>query len=238
MADGAEAAKVFSFYSQKYGRGRFAVPMSRVPYRTLYAGHAKAFDKLAFIAGKYGVDLHQYVKFYVDSLRKGERDVDADLISQATFAGYVAHLSAIEKRKRIYGWFMKSVDSLVELCLERNYGTTKEAFVKLVRKNRLGAWYVCGKISKYFLCAIPNFRALYGKLDQFARLDMAELDERFDMYNTEVNEAFLYVRHRKVNPFEVADEVLAERRPEYMRRQAELELFDPSVDDAFAPAGK
>ena len=67
------------------------------------------------------------------------------------------------------------------------------------------------------------------KLDMFARQDLAELYDRFDMYSTDVNEAILAARNRYANPFKIAANELAGIRAS---RKAESRPDDGLFDDS------
>lgn len=207
------------------------VPYSRISAKELYMSHRKYFDKFAELAEKYEIDTHQYVKFFINDLVKFERDIDSDFISRQTIERFICHISAIEKRRQVYDWFMKSVNNLARYCVENEYPTAKEGFSRLIRKRLIGPWYICGKISRYFLCSLPGFKKLAVRLDEMTKLDMQDIVSKFDIYSTDINEAFLYIRNRKVNPFSLTDEVISEiksKQPK-IKPDANDELFDPNL---------
>ena len=69
-------------------------------------------------------------------------------------------------------------------------------------------------------------------MDSFAKQDLAELYDRFDMYSTDVNEAILAARNRRANPFKVAAEELAKIRAERKNENSgrpPADLFDEKL---------
>ena len=65
-----------------------------------------------------------------------------------------------------------------------------------------------GRISVYFLAAIPKFNRVIPKLDPLSQDELHILKDRFDMYNTDVNEAHMRFKSLKANPLKLCDEVL------------------------------
>ena len=123
---------------------------------------------------------------------------------------------------------MKSARNVAKLSAEGGYASAKDFVLAAIRDRRLAQLYVGGVVSKYFLAAIPGFRGVIPKLDHFAKLEFADLLDRFDLYNSEVNEALLAVRKRVANPFKIADEELEKEKAKAAPRR-DAGLFDDSL---------
>ena len=107
---------------------------------------------------------------------------------------------------------MKSVNNIVEECVDNNWFTTKDFLRNLIDQKKLGNWYVSGKISKYYLAAIPNFWKIVPQLDHFSKIELDQVASRYDIYNREINETFLKLKNFKVNPIAMTDTLIYERR--------------------------
>jgi len=227
---GEQAAEYFKYYRQQ-NIGAGPASFKRISARTLYVQHRRTFDKLAEIFSKYGLNLETYVKFFVAGLGKTERDIDNELLSAMMIRRFADRLSIVEQRKQIYGWFMKSAKNLADFCLEEGCSSAFEGVRLLIAGKKLAAWYMCGRLSKYFLVTIPGFAKAIPKLDHFSKCELNEVLSKFDMYKTEVNKAFLYVRRRMANPYEITDALISECRQEFVKRKEMESLFDPSLDE-------
>ena len=215
---GEGLARLFKYYRLKKDPSRNqnrAITLGRVSAKAFYDEHRKAFDMTSNFFTSHRIDARPYIRFFVFDLAKTGRDIDTELYSRHSLSEYASKLQVAEKREKIYKWFMKSVDNIVDICIKNDYMSSKDCILALIRKNRLAQEYVSGRISKYFFAAMPNFRNIISKLDHFAKAEFSELYDKFDIYNTEINSAFLKYRNRVVNPLEVAD-------CELIRRKAQL----------------
>lgn len=205
VRDGHYVARVFKYYRQYTAPNiRFKLSLERIQAKTFYSKYARTFDTLARIFSDRGIDVHEYVKFFVLELGKTEMRA-SELLARASLMRFVEKKTKTRKFANIYEWYSKSVSNMAQLCVEHGYQSSKEGLRKLIAKHKLNTWYVCGKISKYYLCAIPGFAKVIPRLDDMTKNDMHELAERYDMYNSEVNEALLYMKHRRANPFADTD---------------------------------
>lgn len=203
--DGQYAARVFKYYRQYTAPNiKFRLSLERIQAKTFYSKYARTFNTLTRIFSDRHIDVHEYIKFFVLELGKTEMQT-CELLSRTSLMRFVEKKTKTQKFANIYEWYSKSVSNMAQLCVEHGYRSSKEGLRKLIAKRKLNAWYVCGKISKYYLCAIPGFAKIIPRLDDMTKNDMHELAERYDMYNSEVNEALLYMKHRRANPFADAD---------------------------------
>lgn len=85
------------------------------------------------------------------------------------------------------------------MCIINNQGC-KEYLIDIVKNNKLLPLFLSGKISIYFLAAIPNFKQIILKFDKVTQEEFKHLYDNFERYNSEINEACLVVRNIKANP--------------------------------------
>jgi len=199
-------------------------PLSRTSAVSLYRRHKAAFDDVAEFFGSRGLSAEGYAGFFVGELGKTEDDLDGMFYSRWAIGKYADRLAAAEKRRKVYGWYEKSVKNVAAIAAERGFMSGRDCVMALAREGRLAALLAAGVVSKYFLAAIPNFRDLAPTLDHFSKCELAELLDRYDMYNTEVNEAVLRCRNRVANPLAAVDAELAAARD---RRRDGLFFEDP-----------
>ena len=227
--DGEKAAELFKYYSQFNPRVRIYAPvqLNRISARGLYMRHKKAFDDLYAFFSTHGLDVGRYIEFFAKDRAYLEEDIDKWLFSKQSISDYMAKLQLVDKKKKIYAWFNKSVSNIVNMCIEGDYMSGKDCILDLVRQKRLAQEFMAGRISKYFFAAMPNFKSLIPKLDYFSKLEFSELYDKFDIYNTEINDVFIQYRNRTVNPLDIVDIELAKRKSN--TRGKNENLFDPSL---------
>lgn len=226
---GEDLARLFKYYRQLKDPGRnfSAISPNRVSARSFYAEHRKAFDAVSGFFASHGMDAARYVKFFVTELGKTGGDIDGSLFSRKSLLDYAAALQKSEKMAKVWAWFQKSVANIVDMCLKCDYMSGKDCVLSLIRSKRIAQEYVSGRISRYFFAAMPNFRNVIPKLDHFARAEFAELYDKFDIYNTEINNVFITYRNRTVNPLSIVDAELVKRRRSAAK--SENMLFDPHL---------
>lgn len=213
LITGIDLAVNLKYYFQfKRTTIRTPIAMNRISGKTFYLQHKTALDNLAVVLNKYKMNADKFCKFFVIDFNKTERDINDSLVSTYTFNEYVQHLTKIKKRNDIYSWVMKSVKTIANECYQLNIMSTKDFIRKLISDKRLAAYYISGKISKYYLAAIPNFNKVIPKLDHFSKLDLDDLYRLFDVYQTEVQDAFLYMKNIKINPLRLTDTMIAKIR--------------------------
>lgn len=226
---GERTAELFKYYRQFENSSfeRTPVKLNRISARGLYLRHKKQFDDLYGFFVAHGLDLKRYIEFFVKERKRSEEDIDCWLFSRQSISDYMAKLQLADKKRKIYSWFSKSVSNIVDMCMKYDYMSGKDCLLDLMRQKRLAQEFMSGRISKYFFAAMPNFKNLIPKLDYFARLEFSELYDKFDIYNTEINDVFIQYRNRTVNPLDIVDIELAKRKSE--KRGKNEDLFDPSL---------
>jgi flagellin-specific chaperone FliS len=108
--------------------------------------------------------------------------------------------------------------------------STSDFLRKLIREKKLAAWVISGRLSSYYLAAIPGFPKIIEKLDALSKDELQFISNRYDMYNTEVNKAVLAFERKKANPIRATDEMIEKIRPSWKEKTEKNDLFDSSLD--------
>lgn len=206
---GKRAAHIFKYFIQFNKSYVRPTSFNRISAKGFYDKHKTAFDSLAAIFSKYSLDMTAYIKYFVIELGKTERDIDEHLVSKLMINSYAAYLSVIDKRRGIYKSVMRTVKNLSDLCADEHLFSAKECIRWLIQEKKLGQYVMGGVISKYFLAGIPKFDKIVPKLDYFSKAELSDLVTRYDIYNTDVNEAFMYVKNTMLNPLKLLDTSLS-----------------------------
>ena len=184
------------------------VPINHIQAKSLYDKHRVVFDNAAKFFSRWHIDPLKYSKFYVCKLGKNIKEFDASYLSQQTFNFFVEDLQIAEQQHKIYKSFVKTANFIADQCIDIGFPTVKEWIRNAIVERKLANYYVAGNVSKHFLAAIPNFPKILPKLDPISRDELKVIADRFDLYNTEVNEAFLTVKKCKLNPIEFVDNLI------------------------------
>lgn len=187
------------------------IPLSQIQAKSLYNEHKVTFDNASAIFSKYGIDPFKYSKFFICQFGKHAKDIDASYLSPQTFNFYVESLQAAEQKRKVFKNFMKTANFIADQCIDLGYPSSKEWIRNAISERKLASYYVAGKVSKHFLASIPNFPKILPKLDQLSRDELSVIAERFDLYNTEINEAFLFVKKCKLNPIDFVDTLIVSK---------------------------
>ena len=196
----------------------------------MYKAHSDSFDRLAAFFSSNGLDARKYLKFMAIDVRLRNDDIDSKLMSRWGLNLFAERLAAKENCSKIYGWYYRSVKNMAELCLDSEGVSAADFVRKLIREKKLAPWVVSGRISAYYLAAIPGFPKIVSRLDPISRDELAFISNRYDMYNTEVNKAVLAFERRRANPIRATDEMIEKMRPEWLKKHETGILFDPSLD--------
>ena len=204
--DGEYVAKVFKYYRGLQNTYRTAiVPLKLVSGKKIYKLHKDAFDAFANRANKHKFDIDAYMKYCVIHRGINESCIESCLNSTTLLVEFSNYLKKKRKLAKIYNAFMNTVKNIVDECIKKQTYTTKDFLRELISTNMIGPYVLAGKLSIYYLAAIPSFNKVIKHLDYFSKLELKLLDEHFEIYHSEVNEAFLDKKHKMVNPIELTD---------------------------------
>lgn len=208
--DGFGAAKYFKYFAQ-YKDERIIRPcrVERVPARGLYAKHQAIFDRLAKLFNKCQLDIPQYMEFFL--LKYGMKDLDVELLLDKTIIhNFMFNLMAKEQCRKIYGYFVQSVDRIANDCVANDFVGVKDYLRWLIKTRRLASYVLGGRISQYYLAAIPNIKLIIEKLDPLSQEELRLLYERFDKYHVDVVEAYKIFKSIAPNPVKLVDDKIDE----------------------------
>ena len=206
LSDGEMAAKTFKWWRSWQNPHRMSpIPFKLVSGKKLYRANKEAFDKFAAAAKKFGFSIKDYFKFCVIDRGVKESGIESCLSSTTFIDEYCSHIKKQKKLADIYRWFMMSVKSIADECVKTQTYTTKDFLRDLVDNGKVGVYVASGKISVYWLAAIPSFNKVIEHLDYFSKQELQLLNDHFEIYHSEVNEAFLAKKHKMVNPIELTD---------------------------------
>ena len=211
-SDGEQVAKLFKYYrllQKTYGKK--SIPLKLVSGKDLYAKNKKMLDDFASLAAKHSFNVEPYIKWCI-AHGIDESNFDVCFSSSTMISKYKIHVERAAKRKQIYRWFMKSAKNIARECVESQYFTARDFLKALIDSKQLGAYVASGKISVYYLAAMPSFSKLVSKLDYFSRLELRCLEEHFDIYHSDVNKAFIMMKNKMVNPIEFTDLLICKMR--------------------------
>ena len=206
ISDGEMAAKIFKYYRGWQNPYKTTItPLKLVSGKKLYKEHKEDLDKFAALAKKNNFDIDSYFKFCVIDRGIRESCIDACLSSTTMIDEFCNHVKKQKKLEDIYRWFMMTVKNIVDECIKTQTYTTKDYLRHLIDNSKIGPYVAAGKLSVYYLAAIPSFNKVMSHLDYFSRLELQLLEDHFEIYHSEVNEAFLSKKKKMVNPIELTD---------------------------------
>lgn len=180
----------------------------------MYKHHKDAFDRCIAFFLKCGLDVRKFIKFMANDVRLHDSEIDSKFMSKWSLNRFAEMLASDENNMKVYSWYMKSVKTLAAACLDSECVSAVDFIRKLIREKRLASWVVCGKISAYYLAAIPDFPKIAQRIDSISRDELSFISSRYDMYNTAVNKATLAFENRRANPIRSTDEMVEKLRSE------------------------
>ena len=204
--DGILAARIFTWYRTWQNPHRKTIPPFKlIKGTTLYKAHKDALNKFAKMANDNNFDISPYFKYCVIDRGINEDCIDACLSSTVMMDEYKLHLKKQKKLDDIYEHFIRTLKNIVNECLATQTYTTKDYLRWLVDNNKIGTYVLAGKISMHYLAAIPSFNKVIEHLDYFSKLELTQLNDHFEIYHSEINEAFLAKKKKMVNPIKLTD---------------------------------
>ena len=177
---------------------------------TMYRKHKVTCDKALVLQSKYGIDLIQYVKFFLSKYRLTDENVEK-LLETKNILWYASDIQIKAKHERVYGYVLKSVDNIVNDCIKNDYVSTKEYLKHLIESNKLAAKYLSGEISQYYIAGIKNIGKLVRKMDCVSRDTLNTIVEQQAQLLSDMRDAFVYLKNMPISIISFTDEKLKER---------------------------
>ena len=208
IKSGQDVAKYLVYFHKSADKRRTReINIANVSGAVLYKKHKKVLDKLFAVQEKYGLDLVRYSKFFIDRFNYTDENIEK-ITDPQYIMWYAEMLKTNAKHQKIYSYVMKSVENIVNDCVDLHYSSVKEYFRHLVTENQLAQKYVSGKISGYYLAGIKNLKKIVKKMDSLSQDTLREIVENQESILSEVQDAFLYVRRIRVSIISFTNEKL------------------------------
>lgn len=169
-----------------------------------YKENKKYFDKLADVIVKYNINHVKYIKFCIfeRKIKNGK-----ELLEIENFSRYAQFLKLKEQYHKIYTQYVKTANYIAEECMRQNISVVQ--FIKnLIVENRLAYEYITGRISKYYIVSIQNFKKLYYKLDHINQDELRIILNVSDELNHDIQDAFMMFKSQRVKPIRFTEELL------------------------------
>lgn len=211
---GEHAAVYFKYFLQFVQADKIykPVPPKRIRATQLYRKNPDIWNKLVSVFNKHHLNISNYLKFLTDELKFTCKTPIEAFISADTLRRYQNYIEFSRKRKYAFDQFQKTVDWLSDFCISENISSAVECLRILIQTKRLATFYVCGSISRYYLSSIVNFDKIISKLDSISKASLADIKSKYEIYNTEINKAYLHYKNQKVNPFKILDNAICKKR--------------------------
>lgn len=207
--NGLAAATYYKYFAQDNNPNIIRkMPLERIAAKSLYTKNKDVFDKFVEVYQKYNVDIIKYFKFLVYECGKTEWDIPEVLLSKVYLSKFVDYLKVNNQYYKIYKWFLKSANNIVDDCIKLGFTSTKEYIRHLITSRKLVAKYLAGEISIYYLSSIQNFKQIIPKLDRISQDEFSKILNRYDKYNVDIQEAFKKYKSCRVNPIKFTDDLL------------------------------
>lgn len=205
--DGLGVARIYKHYLYAVRGDSYATTPQVVPYRNFYKNNQQTCDRMAELLTKYRINAESLVKFYLFNL--GKTGITG-IMTSTTVGKYVEWRQSERQYRKIYGYYVKSVNNIVSDCICKGYANAKDYIRMLIRTKTLASNIMSGRISIYFFAAIPKFKDIIPKLDQIARMELSDLYARFDKYSADINDAHLKAKNIMPNPIRLVDKKIGE----------------------------
>lgn len=166
---------------------RHIVPEDQIPYKTYYWNHKNTIDRLHKVIVKYKIDSREFFNFAVKQTKIYTPEL---LLRPGIFLEFARRKEERNRLEKIYKFFEKSVNNIAETCVERNI-TAKEYIRELIVQNRIAYEFMSGRISKYFIASIQNFKQIYKHLDEMNKSELRIIYNAADELNAMLQDAFL-----------------------------------------------
>lgn len=214
--DGEYLAQCINFYKQfKNEILDNYVDLKNAPYKMFYRKYSYIFCKTASILRKYNVDIEKYAKYFVETRYINDKTLRNELLNASTFKDYIEYQQVNSKYKKIYKWYIKSIKNIAVDAYKLGYFTAKDYLNYIISSSQLGSKVLSGKISRYYLAAIPGFQKIIPKLDQLSKDELNDLKDKFDIYSTDMIKAYMMFRNIKPNPIKMTNETIVKIREKY-----------------------
>ena len=181
-------AKLFKYLAQRNNPYvRYREKFDDISFKSYYRTHKDAIDRLYSILAKYRIDAPTFLRFTLKHTRIYTPEL---MLRPGLFLEYAKRKEERNRLEKIYSYFQKSVDNVAKTCVERDI-TAKEFVKELIVKNRLAYEFISGRMSKYFIASIQNFKKIYELLDEMNKSELRIIYNAADELNAMLQDACL-----------------------------------------------
>lgn len=206
--DPRDLPRLFKYYRQFDNKAlRCKQKFKNVQAAGEYSRRKKLFDRLNSVLSKYGIDRERFVRYC--AIGTG-CPTAADMADVRYIKMYADHLKRVSQYGNIIHNFRRSASNLADMCIE-NGTTPVQEIARMISENRLGYEYITGRLSKYFIASIKNFRKIYWKLDRMNRDELRILYDVSEELCETVRRAFLERENVTVAPLSLTNETIREK---------------------------
>lgn len=201
---GLIVAKYYVFYKYILSNPENKVEFEHLGCKNFYNQYKKIFDDTYDICISKNIDISNFMYFllHINGISK-----ITNINDQKVFDNYDKYRAIEKQKKLIYDTFNKSALYIAKECIKYKL-TCKEYLKRLVLNNQLAIEYMCGNISKYYICTIQNFDKIYLKLNKVNRDELSILYNSYEIINQTVQDTFLGFKNTVVKPIQYTDNII------------------------------
>lgn len=211
IQNGQDVARYLVYFSKlnsaEIGREINIVNISGIG---VYRKHKSVCDKALVLQTKYGIDLIQYIKFFLSKYRFNDKNIDR-LLETQNIMWYASDIQIKAKHERVYKYVLKSIDNIVDECIENDYSSVKEYLKNLIQNNKLAEKLISGKISQYYIAGIKNIGRLIRKMDRINQDSLKEIVAQQDKLLSDMQDAFTYLKNTRISIISFTNDKLQEQ---------------------------
>ena len=212
IKSGKDVARYAIYFSRNQRQnGSISVNIANISGIGVYKKHKAVCDRCFEIQQKYGIDLVKYLNFFLSRYKLTDENMEK-IADASNFMWYAEDLQISVKREKVYGYVLKSVNNIVNDCIEQDFISVKEYLKHLIEKNKLAEKYLSGKISRYYLAGIKNLRKLVAKMDVINQDTLREIVDQQEQLLSDVQDAFMQMKNARVSIIDLTSECLSKTK--------------------------
>lgn len=207
---GPLVAKTYKYYRQFVNqRVQRPVSFKMVQALQLYQRHQAVFDKFAKVFSKYKQPIDEYIRYLVNVQKITEATIE-DIVDSHKFYDFCVDQEIKQQRAKIFQYFKKTAYAIAEDCVQLGYMTTIDYLKWLIQSKKLAQYYFSGKLSKYYLAALPSFPKIVSKLDVLSQEEFSSLCNSYEKYNIDIREAMRQEQKKVFSVLKYTDNLIYE----------------------------
>ena len=211
IIDPVAFAKCFKYYAQFSNPYIIhPIPFERISAKTLYNKNKENFIRFFKIFKKYDLKITDYVVFFIGEMNKHTCSID-EFFTQEMFQSYVKFLTDKAEVDKICSLTIKTAQFIASEMKRLGVDSAADCLKAMIRNKTIATNFFTGKLSPYFLAAIPRFQDVIPKLDHFAKDELRNLSAKFESYQVATYHAFEEKYGKIVNVLGLADEIRSGR---------------------------